>query len=136
MFKCTRKDGHLQMVETSELVTCRVCERIYTPSVQDDFYPDDDDPTKGRCERCLFAEVLKPKPRDPVLLPSGYEDRVCKKGQGAATCCFLGMGGHPTGMKCLKGSDFEPAIRENMTRGTMRAKGDNCSGPPEFKIVQ
>ncbi|MBU6231096.1 MAG: hypothetical protein KGI45_01080 [Patescibacteria group bacterium] len=59
------------------------------------------------------------------------EDRVktlCKMGRGPDTCSFLIAG---TGMCCAKGSVFEQAILER--RPTMKAQGDNCSGPPEFK---
>lgn len=55
---------------------------------------------------------------------------VCKLGKGAATCSFLTMGGG--GFECAKGTAFEAAIRQRWAAGTMGAKGDNCSGPPDF----
>lgn len=53
---------------------------------------------------------------------------VCRYGQQELTCRFLLMDG--AGWRC--GKDSEPlmivlALRE------MKAKGDNCYGPPEFK---
>lgn len=53
---------------------------------------------------------------------------LCRRGQGAATCSFLGLMG---GWVCLKGDDkMEPFIRGK--RSSMSALGDNCSGPPNF----
>lgn len=45
-------------------------------------------------------------------------------------CSFLILG--VVGFECAKGSSVESLIRER--RPTMKARGDNCSGPPDFKI--
>lgn len=45
-----------------------------------------------------------------------------------STCSFLTM--TADGWACAKGSDMELSIRAR--RSSMRAQGDNCSGPPEF----
>ena len=121
------------MPKTSQEVTCRNCGLTFVPSFRFDFYSDGADPETGLCESCMMAEMFSSKPsfHDPVALPVGYEAAVCKIGQGEATCSFLGITGK--GTRCLKGSSFDSQIRERRTKGTMRSKGDNCSGPPDFK---
>ncbi len=54
---------------------------------------------------------------------------VCRPGQGAKTCSFLLAG--PDGMECAKGTPLEGMIWAR--RSTMNAKGENCSGPPNFR---
>ena len=115
----------------AEQVTCRKCKRTFTPSFAFDFYPDGDDPKVGMCESCTMAAAFGAPSGDPSPLPDGHEEGVCKKGQGAETCSFLGFG--RGGFKCLKGSSFESAIQERRREGSMAAKGDNCSGPPDFR---
>lgn len=112
-------------------VTCRECRLEFVPSPAFDFYPDDwdKDVNVGLCERCLMTKVFAPKP-SPVPVPEGYEDKVCKKGQKDLMCSYLGM--MPKFM-CLKGSNVEEIINERRREGSMGAKGDNCSGPPDFK---
>jgi hypothetical protein len=53
---------------------------------------------------------------------------LCRLGQGPETCRFLLIG--PKGACCARGSAFEVVILERLP--TMSAKGDNCSGPPDF----
>jgi hypothetical protein len=65
--------------------------------------------------------------RDPTPV---LDETVCKKGRGEMTCSFLGVSS--TTYVCLKGSSMESNIRTRIQEGTMRAKGDNCSGPPKF----
>ncbi|MBI4992315.1 MAG: hypothetical protein HZB99_03785 [Candidatus Harrisonbacteria bacterium] len=56
---------------------------------------------------------------------------ICKLGKGEVTCSFLGM--IPgSGFSCLKGTPVEAIIWERRDSGKMSAKGDNCSGPPNF----
>lgn len=114
----------------NETVTCRKCRRTYVPDVSFDFYPDGDDPKVGRCERCLMTEELAPKL--PQNIPTGHDKEVCKFGQGPATCAFLIIAGED-GLQCAKGSGYERVIQTRLSEGTMRAKGEYCSGPPEFK---
>jgi hypothetical protein len=81
--------------------------------------------------RGIFQETA----RDPVPVPNGHETSVCKKGQGELTCSFLGLSsrdGHLV-YECLKGSSLESAIRGRLREGSMKSKGDNCSGPPDFR---
>ena len=114
--------------------TCRKCKLTFTPSFRFDFYEDGtDDPKVGICERCMMNEAFadqKPT-NDPSPIPAGYEMTVCKIGKGRETCGFLGMSG--VKFQCLKGSSFESKIRERQRQNSLGAKGDNCSGPPEFK---
>jgi len=110
--------------------TCRVCEKTFVPSFIFDFYPDGEDPSVGRCERCMMTELFK-KP-DPVSVTPEHAETVCKSGKGEIACSFLGLG--EGGFSCLKKSSFESAIQERRRAGSIGAKGDNCSGPPDFKI--
>jgi hypothetical protein len=111
-------------------VTCMECEEKFVPSPAFDFYPDGDDPEIGRCEKCLVAKALSKPSSSP--LPSNYEDTVCKRGKGEETCSFLGMTGK--GFHCLKNSSWEKEIKQRRSEGSMNAKGDNCSGPPNFTV--
>ncbi|MEK7503001.1 MAG: hypothetical protein AAB556_00990 [Patescibacteria group bacterium] len=60
-------------------------------------------------------------------------DEVCKLGQGPNTCSFLMVG--MDGFECAKQTSFESLIRSRRNAGAMNAKGDNCSGPPDFKSI-
>ncbi|GEM_PF-2275102 len=66
---------------------------------------------------------------EPTKLDETRIKTLCKSGQGRLTCSFLAMAA-PHGMCCAKGTAFESAIRSR--RPTMKAQGDNCSGPPDF----
>lgn len=57
-------------------------------------------------------------------LSKNYVKEVCKIGQGAACCRYLGAG--TNGLECLKlDIDFAPLVDK---RTDMVAKGDNCEG--------
>jgi len=56
---------------------------------------------------------------------------VCKLGRGAVTCSYLGMG--TEGAECLKSTSFQRIINQRRAEKSIRAIGDNCSGPPNFK---
>jgi hypothetical protein len=56
--------------------------------------------------------------------------KLCLPGSGEKTCAYLTMG---PGWNCAKGESFERAITQRAALGLMTAKGNNCSGPPEFK---
>lgn len=114
---------------TSDKVTCRKCGHTYIPNFMFDFYPDGKDPKVGLCERCMVTEILAPKPQRVISVDHGKN--VCKLGQGSAACAFLTIDGSE-GLKCAKQGDFEGIIRERLSKGSMSAKGDNCSGPPDF----
>lgn len=60
---------------------------------------------------------------------------LCRPGQGAATCSFLLMAPR-AGWTCAKGTEFEKILAERRQYRRMRALGDNCSGAPEFRILQ
>jgi len=59
---------------------------------------------------------------------------VCKLGGGAFTCSYLGMGAE--GAECFKGTGFQRIIDQRRAEKSMRAMGDNCSGPPNFIPIQ
>lgn len=54
---------------------------------------------------------------------------VCKVGQGADCCRYIGMG--PKGWSCLKHSNMKPFLDGRVAAGTMNARGDNCEGRAE-----
>lgn len=58
-----------------------------------------------------------------------HVDNVCRIGQGEACCAYLMMG---NGFECGKGGPADRTIRSRLKAGTMTAKGDNCSGHPDF----
>lgn len=57
--------------------------------------------------------------------------KICKLGSGEATCSFLSFSSED-GFSCLKKTGLEEIIRQKRDSGQMNAKGDNCSGPPNF----
>lgn len=59
---------------------------------------------------------------------------VCKLGGGAFTCSYLMMGAE--GAECSKGTGFQRIIDQRRAEKSMRAMGDNCSGPPKFESMQ
>ena len=54
--------------------------------------------------------------------------RVCRV--GTELCCRYVSGG-ATGFECEKGTPLGAHLDRTVSR--MRAKGDNCSGPPDFE---
>lgn len=124
---------------SEEKFTCSKRGLNFIPSPIFDFYPEPtaENPDAGLCETCMitgvFAESAAPK-IDPVPVPKECVERVCKRGQGKATCSFLGFDAKTGNFSCLKGSSFEAPIRERLRNGSIRAKGDNCSGPPDFAL--
>lgn len=71
----------------------------------------------------------------PAVIPDGYETSVCALGAGEATCAFLTFGGDLPEWRCAKSSEIEPLIRARLAEGTMAARGDNCSGPPDYRPI-
>jgi hypothetical protein len=55
---------------------------------------------------------------------------VCRVGQGEKCCAFLTFDG--TWMCAKADLGLELTIMSRLERGAMTAKGDNCSGPPDF----
>jgi len=58
-------------------------------------------------------------------------DEVCRMGQGRVCCIFVGDA--PQGLVCLKRSVYATEMIQRKLMGQTKAKGDNCSGPPDFK---
>lgn len=70
----------------------------------------------------------------PQILTEEHVRQICKFGQGESTCSFLIV--HPKGgWGCAKGTSMEPGIWQRRTEGSLGSKGDNCSGPPDFKSI-
>lgn len=63
------------------------------------------------------------------IIPDEHLMKVCKGVGGSSTCAFILMSAHFT---CTKGTELEALLRSRVTEGTIRARGDNCSGPPDF----
>jgi hypothetical protein len=64
------------------------------------------------------------------MLTEHHIREVCQVGAGKHCCSFLVCG--PGGFECSKRTPIELLIRLRRSAGTMVAKGENCSGPPEF----
>ena len=115
--------------------TCRKCAHSFTPSFGFDFYPDGEDPEVGLCERCMmsqaFSECEKLDPRP--ITNEHHLSGVCRIRQGAETCRYLCFSGQ---MCCAKGSKLQAFIDQRFAEGGMDAKGDHCSGPPNFTPTQ
>lgn len=58
---------------------------------------------------------------------------VCRMGEGEFCCSFLAM--DKEGLTCLKNTKYAEEIIHRRLLGTMKAKGDNCSGPPNFQVA-
>ncbi len=65
-----------------------------------------------------------------MVLTESHIVSVCKRGQGAATCSYLGF--NEDGFFCIK---VDPALRamknvsdKRRATGSMGAMGDNCEG--------
>lgn len=56
---------------------------------------------------------------------------LCKIGEGAERCSFLAVEDRVVYV-CQKGTELENLIRSRRETEQMAAKGDNCSGPPNF----
>lgn len=59
---------------------------------------------------------------------------VCRPGCGQESCSYLTM---HNGWTCAKGEGFEGIrvlLERRRTENSIRAMGDNCSGPPAFAV--
>jgi hypothetical protein len=69
---------------------------------------------------------------DPNSIPNGVPEFMCRPGHGADTCIFLMMKLGTPGWMCAKNSDFESDLRLRLVAGNSTAKGDNCTGYPDY----
>jgi hypothetical protein len=71
-------------------------------------------------------------PGNTMALTDEFVKRVCAPPpRGPSTCSYLLAGAG--GWVCAKTEyRLTQAINERRTAGTIRAKGDNCTGPPLF----
>jgi hypothetical protein len=67
----------------------------------------------------------------PTPLKEPHVTKVCRAGQGAATCSFLLSGSPPF---CVKRTKYEWKIRAARRANQIAAQGDHCSGPPAFVL--
>ena len=114
-------------------VECKDCHRLFVPSFVYDYY-DSTNSRDGQCESCMMRKHFKKS--DSQEIPSDEHLReVCKWACEEETCRYLYISpGIPGRMECCaKGSDLQYAI--DVRGDSMEAKGDNCSGIPEFKIT-
>ncbi len=109
-------------------VTCSQCHRTYVPSISFDFYrrPTPEDPNAGVCESCLLRGP------DPVEVSDSQAKEVCKFGSSEKTCAFLAISAG-IGFVCVKKTNTSSEIRYRLENDLMNAKGNNCSGPPNFE---
>lgn len=68
------------------------------------------------------------------MLTSEMITNLCKIGKGNATCSFLMVGSD--GLECAKGTSFETTLRIRREASSMVALGDNCSGPPYYRVKE
>lgn len=66
---------------------------------------------------------------------------VCQPGRDAATCAYLlhgprEIGSVWSGWCCAKKTEHEETLRQRVIRGTINARGDNCSGPIDFTVAR
>lgn len=110
-----------------EEVECRKCHAHWVPNFMRDYYGQQgDDRRSGTCEGCMMQEHM---PKPPVPVPTKeHLQTVCRFGQGGAQVCrYLAFGAE---LSCAKKSVLQRTIDDKAE--TMTAKGDNCSGPPDF----
>jgi hypothetical protein len=115
------------MSETREKSKCGKCPREWVPDFSCDCYTIDG---VDLCEPCAMPYLMNA--RDPEPVNKVRVEDFCMLGKGEATCAFLVMASD--GYVCAKYSTLEHILRERLTEGSIRAKGDNCSGPPVFKV--
>lgn len=118
------------MSETAQEVTCKACGRVWVPDFAVDCYEIDG---MELCEPCAMPYLTKSRHPEPIDDKRATD--ICKKGRGAATCAFLCMIPSTTSFACAKHSTIEDNLRQRLQEGSMRAKSDNCSGPPAFKVM-
>jgi len=70
--------------------------------------------------------------QENISVDNDYVHRVCKPGYGAATCSYIGA--MAKGWICMKKTELEAQVNRRRNEKSMVAMGDNCSGPPEFKL--
>lgn len=75
--------------------------------------------------------VVPARSQDVSLVPDGdHLQQVCRPGAGSQTCAYLMLSN--AGFQCAKGGVAQMYIDLRLAEGTMKAIGDNCSGPPNF----
>ncbi len=115
--------------EQTGQVTCSVCKKKWVPDFGSDCYNYDG---VDMCERCMYSFAFCI--REPELVGEQHVNSVCRIGEAAQTCAFLLMS--PKGPACAKATSYENTIRRRLGENTSVAKGDNCSGPPVFRIIK
>jgi hypothetical protein len=64
----------------------------------------------------------------------GYVEAVCKIGQGAECCRYLGAGA--SGFCCMKNTSVKKLLDQRAALKTMAAQADNCDGmDPDVDLV-
>lgn len=67
-----------------------------------------------------------------LLIPAHHVAAVCRPGDRENCCAFIASDAPPS-FFCAKGDPLLVlAIRERLAEGSMGARGDNCSGPPDY----
>jgi hypothetical protein len=67
------------------------------------------------------------------VLDPDHVERVCRRGQPGC-CAYLASARLPD-FFCAKGdAGLADVIRGRLREGTIGARGDNCSGPPDYRL--
>ncbi len=70
----------------------------------------------------------------PRTLGKEHLHNVCRIYQGEKTCSYLGE--DKRGIMCLKGTAYHIEIFRKRMLGATKAKGDNCSGHPDYEPIK
>jgi hypothetical protein len=60
------------------------------------------------------------------IIPEAYFKKICKIGQGADCCRYLGCG--KDGFECLKNTELQGILDKRAEDKSMSAQADNCAG--------
>lgn len=119
----------LNTMNQSTEVKCIGCQAKFEPTPFCSFLPISEDKSKeGHCETCVTRGKAG---KAPVLLDARHAQSVCRSngGKKKTHCKYLFSEG--SGWHCAKGTPLGIII--NRRAHLMHAKGDNCSGSPDFK---
>lgn len=110
---------------SEEKLKCANCGREEVPTFELDYF---DVNGQQMCEPCAMPFLLGQK--EPTEVANDHMNKVCRSGSG---CMYLVA--NPK-FSCAKYTSLAHLLRENVKNGKMRSTGDNCSGPPSFKILE
>ena len=116
----------------TEAMTCSKCATSYIPSPTRDFYEDPEVPGRYFCEKCITDPLQLPPPVD-ITVERSLD--LCRKSEKGGTCRFL-VSGTESVFACAKNSNMHAFLNGRALEGKLKAQGDNCTGPPDFKPLE